>query len=80
VWNKSPTTSVVSYKLMLALNGGSYAASGDVVPASSTKICKAGYAYCFVDTPAAGAVCYEIVAVAQNGLESAPGPKSCLPA
>lgn len=81
VWNKSPTTSVVSYKLTLALNGGSYApVPNGVVPASSLKNCKAGYAYCYVDSPAPGAVCYEIVAVAQNGFVSAPSPKSCLPA
>jgi serine/threonine-protein kinase PknK len=80
VWNKSPTTSVVSYRVMLALNGGSYAQSGNDVPASSIKICTAGYAYCYVDSPAPGAVCYEIIAVAQNGFVSAASPKSCLPA
>jgi hypothetical protein len=33
-----------------------------------------------VDTQPPGAVCYQIVAVAQNGFVSAPSPKSCVPA
>ncbi len=81
VWNNSPTTSVVSYKVMRALNGGSYVESNDgVILASDTVTCTPGYAHCHVDWPPSGAVCYQIVAVTQNGLVSAPSPKSCLPA
>ncbi len=80
VWNNSPTASVVSYRVMRALNGGSYVESGGVA-ASDTITCTAGYAHCYVDiAPPAGALCYQIVAVGKNGLVSAPSPKSCLPA
>lgn len=80
VWNNSTSASVVSYRVMRALNGASYVEFGMSVPVGDPATCTAGYAHCVVDTPPAGAVCYQIIAVAQNGFVSAASPKSCLPA
>ncbi len=83
VWNKSPTATVASYKAIRAANGGAYGSFPyNELPVTNVTNCPGGYPYCLVDNspPAGVALCYEIIAVGENGMSSAPSPKSCVAA